>query len=78
MNPGMTWISELHRLYWSMADLWEKDPKGLEATGAGFKSRCKPCGTGQERLPPGCGSIRGYACLADQVLKILETNLPLS
>jgi hypothetical protein len=57
LNPGMTWISELHRLYWNMADLWEKDPEGLEATGAGFKSRCKPCGTGQERLPPGCGSM---------------------
>ena len=55
MNPGMTWISELHRLYWSMADLWEKDPEGLEATGAGFKSRCKPCGTGRENCRPAAG-----------------------
>ena len=77
MNPGMTWISELHRLYWSMADLWKKDPEGLEATGAGFQITLQ---TLRDRLSRGkiAARLREYACLADQVLKILETNLPLS
>ncbi len=71
----MTWISELHRLYWNMADLWEKDPKGLEAMGAGFQITLQ---TLRDRAGKIAARLQEYACLADQVLKILETNLPLS
>ncbi|MDE6838108.1 MAG: hypothetical protein K2P33_06890 [Acutalibacter sp.] len=53
----MTWISELHRLYWNMADLWEKDPEGLEATGAGFQITLQALRDRPGKLPPDCGSM---------------------
>lgn len=71
LNPDMTWLSELHQLYRKMADMWERDPDGLEAMGAGFNITLEAL-KNRERRANITAKIREYAGIADQVLAVLE------
>ena len=71
LNPDMAWLQELHRLYQRMAEMWEKDPDGLEAMGAGFNVTLKAL---RDRELRGriAAKLREYAGLADKVLEALD------
>lgn len=71
LNPDMAWLSELHKLYQKMADMWEKDPDGLEAMGAGFNITLEAL-KNREHRGKITAKIREYAAIADQVLAVLE------
>ncbi len=74
LNPDMTWISELHRLYRKMGDMWEKDPDGLEAMGAGFNITLQALRDQRSREKI-AAKLREYAGLGDQVLAVLKQKL---
>lgn len=70
----MTWISELHWLYRKMGDMWEKDPDGLEAMGAGFNITLQALRDQRSREKI-AAKLREYAGLGDQVLAVLKQKL---
>lgn len=74
LNPDMAWLSELHRLYGRMAYIWEKEPEGLEAMGAGFNITLEVL-RDREKRNMAAAKLREYAALEGQVLDILEREL---
>lgn len=75
LNPDMAWLSELDRLYGEMANMWEKDPDGLEAMGAGFNITLEAL---KDRESRGriAAKLRDFAGCAGRVLEVLERELP--
>ena len=69
----MAWLSELDRLYERMANLWEKDPEGLEAIGGGFDVTWEAL-RGRERRGRIAGKLREFAGLSDSVLETLDLH----
>lgn len=74
LNPDLNWLPELHRLYSRMAGMWERDPDGLEAMGAGFNITPNAL-RDQEKRGRIAAKLREYGGLAEQVLGILERGL---
>lgn len=73
-NPDLTWISQLHRPYRQMANMWEKDPDGLEAMGAGFNITLEAL-KDRGRREKITAKLREYADCADQAQRILERGI---
>ena len=73
LAPDMAWLSELDRLYERMANLWEKDPEGLEAIGGGFDVTWEAL-RDRERRGRIAGKLREFAGLSDSVLETLDLH----
>lgn len=69
----MAWLQELDRLYWEMANMWEKDPDGLEAIGVGFNITLEALKDRESRGKI-AAKLRDFAGCADRVLDVLVQN----
>ena len=77
LNPDFTFIGELHQLYQKMHQMWEKDPDGLEAIGGGFNITLEAL-QDKSRRDKIAAKIREFAGCADEVVRIVRENLPVS
>ena len=75
LNPDLTFIPELHRLYSKMANMWEKDADGLNAIGGGFNATLDAL-RDKGRRATIAAKIREFADRADEVLAILRAAFP--
>lgn len=74
LNPDMAWLSELHRMYGRIANIWEKDPDGLEAIGGGFNITWEAL-RDRERRGRIAAKLRELGELSRQALEVLEREL---
>ena len=74
LNPDMTFLEEISRLYKKMADMWNKDADCLEKLGGGFNVTLEAL-QNKEKHGKIVAKIREFANVTDEVIKLLSERL---